>query len=347
MDYYQIFNDGIYITFPRYYNSNTVILSNLYGDICNDSNHPHVIMSVHHKTGTHILREFLSTFKEYYYRKCNKIIENGEGKWLDINANAFGKWLEIQVYDRWINKTLILIHCIRNPVDTIISAYNYHKLISVEAQTSKHLYNNYQSLLNAKNDRKNPIGGYREYCYNYMLFQNDSILKIPDTLYKNYTIKQLLNDKFNLSMGLLYEYEKYLCYDWKDINTTHQFMLYLNKIEGYNNISNRFIIPIELSLEEFILDFNGSCHRLLNAMGIYNVSERKWLMNSLVQYDLNRLNNSKEESHSSLIRNHVTQGKYDKNKQLSLLLGDDQSRCINLKNMTHLLNMTWAYTDYC
>ena len=67
------------------------------------------------------------------------------------------------------------------------------------------------------------------------------------------------------------------------------------------------------------------------------------LMDEFVVYDVYK--SSVAKSHS-LIKSHITSGKYDKQRQIAILLGDEE-RCKQLLAMTMDIDMEWRYLEYC
>eukprot|EP01084_Bolivina_argentea_P101535 182021_1 len=67
-------------------------------NICNRLYTEHIILGSHHKTGTHLLREFLFIFKKYFEYECNTSLSTKQRR-------------------KWIQCNVIIIRCIRNPVD--------------------------------------------------------------------------------------------------------------------------------------------------------------------------------------------------------------------------------------
>ena len=68
------------------------------------------------------------------------------------------------------------------------------------------------------------------------------------------------------------------------------------------------------------------------------------LMNEFVKYNI--ADESTMDKSHKLISKHITQGHYDRDKQIDLLLRD-VNRCDNLKNMTNFLDLEWRYLEYC
>ena len=345
---------------PQHRNIIDCDMPNVY-DICDEVNKPRILIIVHHKTGTHLFAEFFSVFQKYYQQKCNATLEMGLDQWMHWFPDGIGRLEHFKThFDRY--KTLIIIHSIRAPVEILLSAYNYHKSFSKEIEQTSHKYGSLNELHEAINQTSRGYGQ-KIYCYNHFLFNDKSPLKIDKSFHHNYTIKFVLNNIYNVSMGLLYEYQRFLCYDWPDITTAYQLLsqIQANFSDIHSNIDakvsadmnqrlqkgkmdNKTIIVEQVSMEQFKENFNLTVLRILDAFGIRNKTDRSMLMNGFVRYDTNIV---PEKQYVPLIAGHVTAGKYDKQEQINVLLGEDKERCRSLKNMTNLLDMTWKYSQYC
>ena len=309
-------------------------------DICDENDKPRINIIVHHKTGTHLFREFMQTLKGYYRQQCNLTLNFGGGQWIQLSPNGMGPFINVKRHFNQYN-TYIIIHSVRDPLDTILSAYNYHKLISPEAEQRNHAFDNFEQL---KEYRRTHGGIYTEqrYCYNYMFFEESSPLKLNESLYHKYSVQSVLKNEFNLSMGLLYEYTRFFCYDAKDIVNTYKSLKELER--EIQDGQYQGVTVFQVSMEQFHNNFNETALQTLDAMKILKRSDRKMLMNEFVKYNIH--DNHTMDKRNSLIRQHITHGHFDRDKQIKILLGD-KDRCINIKNMTYAINMEWKFNAYC
>lgn len=320
-----------------------VIINESRYNICDEQNGPKINIIVHHKTGTHLFREFMYTLRDYYGVKCNtteplKFRTHG---WLHLNPNGLGGFHKISKHFHEY-KTFIIIHSIRDPVNTILSAYNYHKIMSPEPEQTRHRFDNFSHLLKYRKDKKSFIHTEQQYCYNYMFFDKSSPLRLSKKLQQTYSVQSVLREVFNLSMGLTYEYTRFFCFDAWDIMDAYHALKHLN-ITNVTKDRDEELIVKQVRMEQFHSHFNKTAYSVLNAMRIVH-QDRQMLMNEFVKYNIH--DNTTVDSDHRLIARHITQGHYDKDQQIDVLLGNND-RCMNIKNMTYFLDMKWKYSDYC
>ena len=345
---------------------NTVInteydVPNLY-DICDDINKPRILIIVHHKTGTHLFREFFLVLQKYYKMKCNSTLNLGLDQWIHFFPDGMGR---LEHFSRQFNvyKTLIIIHSIRAPVEILLSAYNYHKSFSKEIEQIGHRYDSLNELEQSIKQTSRSYGE-KIYCYNHFLFNDTSPLGIDKLFYHNYTIKFVLNNVYNLSMGLLYEYKRFLCYDWPDIAKAYQLLTQIQSNVSHikldiddeklvsqinerlqkGKLNNKTVIVKQVSMEQFEHNFNSTALQVIDAFGIRNKTDRNMLMNGFVRFDTNTV---PVDQYAAWTAGHITAGSYDKTKQLDTLLGQHVKRCRTLKSMTKLMKMQRKYVQYC
>ena len=210
-----------------------------------------VVIGTHHKTGTRLWRELGAEINKFYETKCGKKSKKLVIRSPDVDLYWLRNQYQMELSES--NQSLhdfhrTVIHSIRDPVDTILSGYNYHKLISTEKRTRRRHYRSSNAFYNVirrgkpRNHRnsQNPEGTERsdllasldpldamdfstaaEWCYNFMFFNDssqsmglmpklasnyssDPMLVLPKKVQQKYTIHYVLNQKFNLSMGLQY-----------------------------------------------------------------------------------------------------------------------------------------------
>ena len=356
-------------TFITYTFTNTITqdmdLPNLY-DICDPVHKPRILIIVHHKTGTHLFRQFFTVLQKYYRQKCNLTLEIGAGEWIHFFPDGIGR-LEyfMSIFDLDKYKTWIIIHSIRGPVEIILSAYNYHKSMTKESEHVDHSYDSAKQLKELSKKESYNFW-HKVHCYNHFFFEDKSPLKIEEVFHHNYTIKSVLNNNYDLSMGLEYEFQRFSCYDWVDITKAYQLLTQIqanvSKIElnvadengrvqvllsqklrkGRENGGN--VIVEQVSMEQFKEGFNLTVSRILNAFGIRNKTDRNMLMDGFVRFDTNSLS---AHQYGALMAGHITEGTYDKIGQTKILLGEDKERCRTLKVMTYALQLSWKYPEYC
>lgn len=128
--------------------------------------------------------------KRYLHRRNR----SGDPSLVQRTPDADLYWLR-QQYTNWmkhnvngsnstngtIGRHRIVIHSIRDPVDTILSGYNYHKLVSREDRTRKPHWPAFEYLDQYVQNAESPrdLGGPKynvaaEWCYNKVLVNNGS-----------------------------------------------------------------------------------------------------------------------------------------------------------------------------
>ena len=313
-------------------------------NICDDDIKPRINIIVHHKTGTHLFREFMDSLKKYHRYKCNVTyaLKFGPKSWINLCPNGAGPFKSISKnFHKY--KTYIIIHSIRNPVDTILSAYNYHKTLTPEPVHKKHKFDNIEQLNAYRKKRESGIYSEQQYCFNHVFFDESSPLRLNESLQKTYTVQKVLQNVYNLSQGLEYEYHRFFCYDAKDIIETYISLKHVNVTSIVDGRDAEIVIK-QVSMEQFHDDFNKTALEVLDAMRIATEHDIRMLMDQFVKYNI--ADKSTMDSHHTLIAKHITQGHYDRDKQIKLLLRD-QERCDTLKSMTELLDMQWKFSEYC
>ena len=142
---------------------------------------------------------------------------------------------------------------------------------------------------------------------------------------------------FNTTYGIIWEYERFVCLEGPEMLNGYLFVKHLIGLNDNNIFAENF------SLEQFEIDFNRTCNKLLNILGIDREEEKRMLMDKLIKTDQNSI---KFDSSKEFAQNHVTKRLYNKTAEVDILL-DDNHRCLYLKNMTNMLRMNWTFDKYC
>lgn len=205
-------------------------------DIC-DINPKDIGFGVHHKSGTHLFRSFVEEIEQFYNYKCNRTtdkfhITEQETTHFKFFYSLHPTWAQANHYsNNYGNKTdypriKILFHAIREPVNMILSGYNYHKSVSEEIPTHISSINDLVKKDIINKDKSKRIFRTKRYyeCYSKLFYDNDqnNILyetyKFKDNpIYYNKTIQYLLQNVFIVSDGLLWEYERFICLEGSQI----------------------------------------------------------------------------------------------------------------------------------
>ncbi len=322
----------IYLYDILFYNTNLHFLDNFNLDnklqiipkpqLC-DLNFSNVLLGAHHKTGTMLLtRHFQKAIQDFQKEKCN--ISNLEiPKEYCLNKESILSFIN--------NKNgAKIINIVRNPVDTVLSGYNYHlksreKWLFNDINEQKKYYQKVLLRQKKKNNiRYNAIKLHCQYNIIQKLSKNLSVSENNiHSLYNNLT----------LDKGLYFEYSRFINCEFNlDILESYQTIKYLkNKFKKYYHY--KFI---NMRLESFSNDYNDSVIKFLDFIDIYDKNQRD-LFKILINYNIKT--NFKK-------RSHITQNTYNRENQIKILL-NDSSICKNFKNMSLLLNYDWEYINYC
>ena len=315
-----------------------------------------IIFAAHHKSGTNLLREIKEIITDYYRQKCvfNRynelsifsLIRNDRDRATPIIAPTYEprKFKPIQPTP-YLNEIIIILHIIRHPVYMILSGYNYHKLISNEIPTHRSTIDNLKNGIGYISSNKNYF-----HCYSKLFYKNDQNNVLYDTyivqhkddkdylnmFYHKFTIQYILQNIFNTTYGIIWEYERFVCLEGPEMLNGYLFVHDLN-------LNDNNIFAENFSLKQFETDFNGTCNKLLDILGIDGADDRLMLMQKLMKSDQK---STKFDSSKEFARNHATKALYNKSAQIDLLLHDNH-RCLYLKNMTNMLHINWTFDKYC
>eukprot|EP01084_Bolivina_argentea_P225840 381574_1 len=283
-----------------------------------------IYWGAHHKTGHVLTRQISKKISFYWKQKCHpnhsiKTISNFTGT---ITPDQMFRGSLTPFYNeypnrykllQWINRKTTnrfyaIFDIIRDPVDTVLSGYNYHK------------------TTNTIGDKwvKKPI-------------TNISTLTLwgLDATYLNLSLQQIYKT-YNLSIGIAAEYQQYKNV-FSDINESYNIIDKVFKQQYKNNQLTHFKV---FRLETFQYDWDKNINELFDIIGIVNMKHREHLRN-----EINLLNIYHNKT-KAMQNKHVTKGKYDKQKQLDILLLNNE-RCRILRQLTRDLDYKWKYSMHC
>ena len=251
-----------------------------------------------------------------------------------LDAYTIDKWLKrFKALKKYAGKEkhhLVIINIIRNPVDTIISAYNYHYQ-GLEGWTQVSLQQIAHRKFNFQEKKENTCTS--------QLFTN---LTASMGLSSNVSIQRLYKDILTTKMGINFEYLRYThcCFDeiYSSYNRINDLLNFNHSIFDYWDTNNMHFHTFRV--EQFAHEFDETCQSLMDKLGILGTKDRHNLLKKLHKYDLHSMS-SKRIRRSK----HITKGKYDKKAQLKLLL-TDVNQCDDLKHKTELLGYQWQF-DFC
>merc|ERR1712228_375847 len=297
-------------------------------NIC-DINLSHIMFGTHHKSGTVLFNRFFRNYiGDYIHSKCPNI----------SSAISTDNGLSVRVINDFMSQhsqdDIVIFHVIRDPIDMILSGFNYHlkanekwlhKPLLKELQHRQSV-SRYQSKGNFTTETALHLLCSAQIIFN-LIESNDSTNHMV-----NYTIQQIYN-ALDTKSGIYYEYKRFVKCNY-DVDI-HDSYLRIKELANYPNIG-----AANMRLESFANHYNESCRKLLNMMQINDKLDQIKLLDAMSQSDKSRAPNKPS------INNHATDGTFDKQKQIEFLI-EDRWRCLHLKNMTLLLDYTWKYSKYC
>eukprot|EP01084_Bolivina_argentea_P103377 185175_1 len=310
-----------------------------------------MIFTSHHKTGTILLMNLARKIRKFWCIYCKP--PNKECKPMRLkkgfdnihwfhNPNVWKEQLLNHISTHL--KSTIIVNIIRNPVDTLISAYNFHLKENGGSEWTNKL-NNINYLSNTL--KSHYVTKYCKNCESEFHLSYDKMIYIMTNecnklnISNNTCTFQILLKNMDLNNALQLEYYKYLFWSgygrFNDIFFSYQYIK-----TNQQNLSKFGIYMQNVRMEDFMQNFNKSCLKLLEFLKIKNEKQQIELL-EMAQSE--NLKDMKKHMHSSTLK-HVTSGTYNKSKQIHVLLSS-YKRCINLKNFTLLLDYMWIYSDYC
>eukprot|EP01084_Bolivina_argentea_P221205 374709_1 len=320
-----LYNDTIYDRM-KYINTNH--------SLCDTLHYSQILISAHHKTGSQLIGWQFSTktLGRYLHSKCPmkpSFNIKPRGPYYDYVGHLHETDIDLfiakilnrthKIPSNYILPHIVFIHVIRNPIDTILSAYNYHK-------QGKELWTHHT-----------PLWYYSETCEAMNISTNISLF----TLY---------NEILTTELGIYVEYYAYIEFLWNEIYPSYRRLNYLQKYYDFNYDYNLFHVK-QFRLEDFKINFNKTCNEYMDVMGVLQNEDRQYLMKGFQAFSMN---NPKRRA-----KKHLTIGTYNKTKQLQILLElnvsnvmsyhfqTSQQRCLILKEKTEILGYKWNFKHVC
>eukprot|EP01084_Bolivina_argentea_P010208 19011_1 len=277
----------------------------------------------HHKTGTVLMtQKIMAAISKYWISKCLNTNQTNKTNIMGnmyLHHNYFNAKHYMFIHANFcINMKMhcVLFHMIRNPVDTILSGYNYHKITIKEKWVNKKIRT--IKIL---------------HCCEKLVEK----LKDMNTYYLNNSLQKIYN-MYDISVGIEIEYYRYSFCEWNEIYRSYQEIKQKMMLLKYN--TNDYIHIRNMRLEQFYSEYNGTIQIVLNGLGILQFEHRNNLLNILQKF------NVKNVKYNVKGDGHITKGRYNKTMQVNILLRDI-TRCVILKRKTELLGYLWTYHMYC
>ncbi len=340
-----IIMSGINVNTHTYSNvSGSVALKNVdistldYNNTC-DLNLSNILFGAHHKTGTVLLNWWFRIYIDgYFHNKCdNYTMKINYEHCLEYRmiTNFISNKLNNKNKNRSKMDHISIINIVRNPIDSILSGYNYHLFADEHwlQMSLLEVVNSNRKIIQFKKEKS-----HMDYSYNLKkLCYGDIILKLVNSakdINKTMSIQQIYL-ALDIHIGIYFEYERYIKCEYNyDI-----YPSYIGIKELKYHKYNEYIHGYNIKLEHFKTDYSASCDHLLNLMGIQNKKDKHLLTQRL------ELSNSDHRIRSQ--REHFTDGTFNKTKQIEILLNHNINQCLYLKNITVLLDYQWKYSEYC
>ena len=283
------------------------------------------------KTITPYLKEKCQQNGKLVQRKKHNIFHNS----YHIDANTIDKWIKklkaITKNHDTKNHHLVILNIIRNPVDTIISAYNYHYKGS-ERWVTVHIPDITNRSFKFQEKKENT-------CTSH-LFIN---LTLSMGISLNVSIQALYKNILTADKGIHFEYLRYThcCFNeiYSSYNRINDLLNFNHSIFEYWDVSQTHFHNFRV--EQFADNFNVTCQYLMDKIGIFKHEDREKLLAKFKKYDLSSMSANKIAKST-----HITKGKYDKSTQIKLLL-TDIDKCNDLKDKTKLLGYQWNFDEFC
>ena len=273
----------------------------------------------HHKTGTFLKDPLLRTITEYWQLRCNATVGKHQKAFWGAPHSAVARIKNIiNTFSRdRPSQHIMALHYLREPLSTILSGYNYHKITDEPWIIER---------LNRLTYRK------------VICWEMNNIINDINTTWMNHSLQYIYTTS-NMSIGLFIEYQRYkICQHER----TQGLYEYLWKISSNRDLfKNDYQHLKNMRLDDFETNFNDTFGIILDTVGIFNDMDRKELLNRVQQHNVYR---KRDDSYEPNL--HVTRGTYNRTIQIAILLSDI-GVCIDIKRMGIELDYFWEYENYC
>ena len=279
---------------------------------------PNTFVGTHHETGFTLFRKINGIIQAKRNENCKHQINKNETKPVATKSayhdgNGFNAWLTKTVNQIKPIRHTAIMHIFRNPMDTILSGYNYHKVCG-EGWASRdkikdselHIFSNFKQKMKELNAN-----------------------------YSNMTLQNVLNTE-SMEIGIEIEYFRYLLCEHPLIQSSFEAVQHVS----INFANDKFVHASTFRLEEFVQNFIETAGILMDVQGIFDEEQREGIMDKLQAQNLyDNRNDTEKDPHAV---KHQTRGSYDRKKQISALLSNEM-RCKSIKQMVESLNYEWIY----
>ena len=326
-------------------NVTNLLLSNLhhkytldnYSFFCDfNSNITKIFLGTNHKTGTRLFHKVLffhifnawamkckyKTKFPYTFSSRHRLDDISSYKGSKHHTSKEIKKFEQSFTNDPFAKYLIMINAIRDPLDTVLSGYNYHKR-GDEPWTRQII---------SKMGRRCDFNFCTNFCWKLVQFMTD---KYPQYLNKS------LNDIYKneeIERGLIIEYQRYKQCEYDQINGSYH-MIKDVLIPKYENDVEAGVGFVSVRLENFKESFNETLKLIMDVLGVLNDNDRNFLLEGLEKHNIyqHKLRDDVDEMDI-----HATMGSYNKSEQIDVMLRDKE-RCLEMMILTKSLDYEWKY----
>ena len=292
----------------------------------------HMAFGSHHKTGTFLIRDLHLAMQAV----SNRICHHATGVFMPHISKE-------QLMGFAANQRVYVVNMIRNPVDIVLSGYNYHlhtqnmgEWVNGKHSVDQLMSQEWHTFLNKKY-------GFMRRFGNTMFFEDMEhmhrlIAANCDTLNisrANCTYQVMLNH-LSLEDGLHMEFNKVRY--WSGYGCIAEL------VSSYRYVreqSNSNWVAVTYRLEDFESNYTLQLHDVLRRMGVDEHRDAD-LWDAVVRQVSNQSNHADEQ----LYKEHVTRNTYNRSNEVRVLLTEPM-RCAQLKNWTALLGYAWKHVAYC
>eukprot|EP01084_Bolivina_argentea_P131480 232069_1 len=300
-----------------------------------------ILVGTHHKTGSRLLGALsLQILQRYFQPICFhkntiplKYSLYGKNKRKRLNVNWGLSQYTVERFHNYSLKKLnetrnngysyhfVTLNIVRDPVDTVLSEYNFDKKGYEELSTWT-----INELLHHDKLKQTVIDIYIPIIEPILNMTRDEIIN-------RYSLQVLWTKHLSIEYGLIGAWLLYKYIFHPHILSSYQSVNYYGNIEKHNNYLHYANFKLD---SDFGVNFTQTCEIYLDKLGIINSYHRSELLNRFQKHDISKRK----------VTIHATNGSYNKTLQYELLLKSPM-RCRELKDMTAKLDYKWRFPGKC
>merc|ERR1712130_167015 len=222
------------------------------------------------------------------------------------------------------SQSYIPIMMVRDPLQTILSGYNYHAQGSETKWTDKDLLDGQAQI---KRDSLPLI-----HCFVNPWNRSEYVIDDKTTMYAEYAkgFKHGYNDTKALAHGLFLEFIRFVNCEWP---------LILGNYQEIKQDQEKYKWFLFLRFEWFhSYNYSQSVRYFMRQLNVSNDA----LLDEMMHGDLEYIKAQKQNQ--TIL--HITKDRYDQNLQINLLLSYSERVCLYIKQMTAMLDSMWKYDAF-